>query len=243
MAVNKVIKDNTTLIDLTGDTAVASDVAQGKTFHLADGTIATGSAVPATDRLVPFLNNSLTTLDLTGVTRIDDYACYYKTALTSINAPDALAVGDHAFYACTALVTLNLPLATVVSYWSLCSCGFTSISLPSIEQVYPAAFNSCGNATRITLGSSLNRIRTYDDGNQAPFLACNSLEELVINATTPPTLQAARLFSNTDSGLGNMSNFRGIFVPDSENDEVLNLYKNSSNWSAYANYIFSQNDL
>lgn len=44
MAVNKVIYDGSTLIDLTGDTATASDVASGKTFHLANGTQAIGTA-------------------------------------------------------------------------------------------------------------------------------------------------------------------------------------------------------
>lgn len=44
MAHNKVIFDGTTLIDLTGDTATASDVASGKTFHLANGNSATGTA-------------------------------------------------------------------------------------------------------------------------------------------------------------------------------------------------------
>ena len=44
MAINKVIFGNSTLIDLTSDTVVASDVAQGKQFHLPDGTVATGTA-------------------------------------------------------------------------------------------------------------------------------------------------------------------------------------------------------
>lgn len=45
MANNKVaLSDGTVLIDLTGDTAVASDVASGKTFHLASGLQATGTA-------------------------------------------------------------------------------------------------------------------------------------------------------------------------------------------------------
>ena len=44
MAVNKVILNNETLIDLTSDDAVASDVRQGKYFHLADGTRVEGTA-------------------------------------------------------------------------------------------------------------------------------------------------------------------------------------------------------
>lgn len=45
MAVNKVVQSNgTTLIDITPTTAVASDVAIGKIFFLADGTQATGTA-------------------------------------------------------------------------------------------------------------------------------------------------------------------------------------------------------
>ena len=43
-AVNKVILGTETLLDLTGDTATASDVASGKTFHLASGVQAVGTA-------------------------------------------------------------------------------------------------------------------------------------------------------------------------------------------------------
>lgn len=42
--VNKVeLSDGSTLIDLTGDTATASDVVRGKTLHLASGALATGT--------------------------------------------------------------------------------------------------------------------------------------------------------------------------------------------------------
>ncbi|MBQ6404226.1 MAG: hypothetical protein IJI27_10010 [Oscillospiraceae bacterium] len=42
---NKVVYAGQTLIDLTGDTATAADVAQGKTFHLPSGAQAIGTAI------------------------------------------------------------------------------------------------------------------------------------------------------------------------------------------------------
>lgn len=42
--VSKVVLGSETLIDLTGDTATAEDVAEGKTFHLANGAQAVGTA-------------------------------------------------------------------------------------------------------------------------------------------------------------------------------------------------------
>lgn len=43
MAVSKIVIGGDTKIDLTGDTTVEADVALGKTFHKADGTIGTGT--------------------------------------------------------------------------------------------------------------------------------------------------------------------------------------------------------
>lgn len=47
MAVNKVEANGETLIDLTNDTAGASDVLEGKTLHLASGAVATGTYRPS----------------------------------------------------------------------------------------------------------------------------------------------------------------------------------------------------
>lgn len=41
---NKITLNGHALIDLTNDTATASDVAKGKTFHLANGEIGVGTA-------------------------------------------------------------------------------------------------------------------------------------------------------------------------------------------------------
>lgn len=48
MAINKVIYNNNTLIDLTSDTAEESDVLVGKTFHKADGSSAVGTGTGGT---------------------------------------------------------------------------------------------------------------------------------------------------------------------------------------------------
>lgn len=48
---NKVVYNGTTLIDLTADTAIASDVAQGKYFHLATGERVQGTATGGTPSL------------------------------------------------------------------------------------------------------------------------------------------------------------------------------------------------
>ena len=42
--VNKVVYGGNTIVDLTGDTVTAADVLNGKTFHLASGAPATGTA-------------------------------------------------------------------------------------------------------------------------------------------------------------------------------------------------------
>lgn len=47
MAINKVEANGQTLIDLTSDTATATDVIEGKTLHLASGAVATGTYRPS----------------------------------------------------------------------------------------------------------------------------------------------------------------------------------------------------
>lgn len=73
MAVNKVFYGGNTLIDLTGDTVTAADVASGKTFHLPDGTQAVGSmpsdgvALPSAYQRVEYIAASGTQYINTGV--------------------------------------------------------------------------------------------------------------------------------------------------------------------------------
>lgn len=74
---NKIIYGNETLIDLTGDTATASDVLSGKTFHLASGLQATGT-LPANGATVKKVTRELsvngTSITFTGLS--DEPKCF-----------------------------------------------------------------------------------------------------------------------------------------------------------------------
>lgn len=54
MAINKIMQNGNTLMDLTGDTATAADVTSGVTFHLANGQQATGSRAAVTPQTASF---------------------------------------------------------------------------------------------------------------------------------------------------------------------------------------------
>lgn len=66
---NKIIYGNETLIDLTGDTATASDVASGKTFHLASGLQATGAFSPTMETKDASLTSVDVKLSFTGLAK------------------------------------------------------------------------------------------------------------------------------------------------------------------------------
>ena len=92
MAVSKVAYNGQTLIDLTGDTATAADVATGKTFHLANGVKTTGTN---TGGITPTGTINITT---NGTHDVTSYA----------NANVNIASGAASFdYACALTITLD----------------------------------------------------------------------------------------------------------------------------------------
>ena len=70
--VNKVVLGNETLLDLTADTATAADVVEGKTFHLASGAAAVGTAsIPEPSSTTPAMDGTAAVGTATTYARAD----------------------------------------------------------------------------------------------------------------------------------------------------------------------------
>lgn len=101
--------------------------------------------------------------------------------------------------------------------------GLTSITIPSsVTDLDYSSFEGCKGLTSITIPSSVIKIKSWS------FKLCTRLSEVIVNATTPPTL-GADVFNNNASG-------RLIKVPAAS----LQAYKTASGWSDYASSIVAQ---
>ena len=110
MAVNKVVYGGNTLIDLTSDTATASDVAQGKTFHLADGTQATGTASESTPVLQ---SKTVTPTESTQTVKAD--TGYSGLSSVKVNAISSYYVGTRVTRKSAATITPGTTNKTIAS--------------------------------------------------------------------------------------------------------------------------------
>ena len=68
MPINKIVYDGNTLLDLTSDTVTVGDVVSGITFHLRDGSTATGTLANGNNMEYGLTDG---TLPLAGVAKID----------------------------------------------------------------------------------------------------------------------------------------------------------------------------
>lgn len=97
MATNKVVYGNTTLIDLTGDTAEASDVASGKIFHNKAGVQQTGTATIVTPTSITPSNSSPASMSANGIYKptASGYAISsYSSVAPSNSSPPSLSNGS-----------------------------------------------------------------------------------------------------------------------------------------------------
>lgn len=204
MAVNKVVLGSETLLDLTGDTATAADVAEGKTFHLASGvqTVGTASGGGSGDdgSLKGIIERTATTLTLpSDLTTVGDYA-FYKYSnlkLTSTSLPSGVVrIGNHAFDQCTKITLSELPdRVTSIGSYAFYQCqSIESISCNgALNNLGNFVFQGCVKLSQIRLPNSKANIVSNVFGSTSAIYACKALEFADVGS---PISIASNAFAN-----------------------------------------------
>lgn len=212
--------------------------------------------------------SSLTTLtmDTTNLGSIGTYA-FYQCGLTSFSAPNCLTVDSQAFQQ-SALASISFPKLGKVNSQSFGGCvnllhavfeaathiygkalendsALIDVALPSVQQVGSNAstaspFYNCSSLTTVALGRDVATIYSSTASGKALFQACNSLEKVIIEALTPPTLSSGALWAartNDYPVAGQMpASFDAFYVPD----DSLSLYQQDSNFGLFTIKPMSQ---
>ena len=192
------------------------------------------------------------------VTKIGDYAFHNRDSLTSVTIPDNVTtIGRGAFIYCDSLESVTIgDGVTTIGEWafSRCTslkefkgkfaadngrcliidgvlntfaagCGTAEYAIPEgVTTIGEYAFASCDSLTSVTIPDSVTTI-----GEEA-FSSCTSLKTVYCKPTTPPTGGSSMFNYNASD--------RKIYVPASDDNSIINAYKEAYGWSTYKDYIF-----
>ena len=187
---NKVEYNGNTLIDLTGTTATAADVASGKVILGADGSQITGTAE---DTLLKALRNTVTSVSDDTLTSIRAYGLANMSALTSVSFPELKTFGTYCFYNDANLVMNGwiFPKATTIGNYAFRYCyGLTGeVNLPStVTSIGQYSFASCKNMTKFTCNGEISSLGTYTFVGASADHKMTVTEIRMPNMTTAATL-------------------------------------------------------
>lgn len=154
---------------------------------------------------------------------VGEYAFYYCTKLTQVDLPNAINMGVFSFEYCTGLKTVNIPSAdTVGNYAFYGDSSLESVNMPSVVTIGRNAFYNCQRLGNLDL-SNLTSI-----GSNA-FSGCYGMERVILRAPIMCELADTNAFHSSIL----------FYVPD----DLVETYKNGTNWSAYAGQIHAISEL
>lgn len=202
---------------------------------------------------------NLENIECSNINTIGEYAFYNCSNLKDISLPNAVTdIGVYAFYG-SGLTTVILPpnltklngnvfnyctkLKNIVFNDKIKSIeGSTFKACWSLEQdiILPESCETIGQeAFRASSIKSLSGHLTSIAGGA--FRECTELKTLTLKGETMCTLSATSAFTGTPiaSGEGHIVIDTGDTTKDTE---LVNEYKNATNWSAYANQIITKGE-
>ena len=165
-------------------------------------------------------NTTVISVSAQKVTSIGQSAFKNCSELQTIDMSNIENIDNSGFSSCNKLASISLEKCTFIGEQGLSGTKIKTISLPLVTSIKALTFSNCDNLMKIDLGT-VTSIH-YD----RVFQYCSKLEKLIIR--TPDVIVS--LGSGTAfSSCPNVS----IYVPDN----LVNSYKEATNWSNYANNI------
>ena len=159
---------------------------------------------------------------------IGTYAFQSCKVLVNIEMPNSVtSIGQYAFYNCYKLDNVTLPsnLTNIENGMFYCCLGLKNITIPNgIITIGDYAFDVCQALNRITIPSSVTNIKSA-----ALRIGTASNKGIITMLGETPPLLGTSVF--------NQSYLNQIIVPASDDDSILNSYKEATNWASFANYI------
>ncbi len=163
-------------------------------------------------RFKEIVEGTITSIDDSTITTVNDYAFAYMRSLTSVNLPNATHLRPSAFWYCEALEninvpnvisveqnalshinakTINLPKATIIKNDAFnYDTSLISLSIPLVEKIESYAFRNCPNLASIDMNSPV--VSEYC------FYGCSSLKSAKIK-TNPHTYNVGGVFNGCTS--------------------------------------------